>query len=242
MFLRAFRRRVILPPDYPEELTHVLSRIEELTGWNLFERIPPKKNAVSYPLLDALNDLAKSVEFLVRRTVPRKITHYAFRDPLTRVFNRYFLQEQLHFLTRKKENFPVGVIYLDLDDLKYVNDRFGHRIGDLYIQRFASVLRSSIRKGDFVVRIGGDEFLIIIPRANEKIIEKVLRRIERNVRIVNGEFLLPVPLSYSAGWSIWASPEDPFEEALEKADKAMYSSKVGKKHLPADHRTKGSTT
>ena len=242
MFLRAFRRRVILPPDYPEELIHVLSRIEELTGWNLFERIPPEKNTVSYPLLDALNDLAKSVEFLVKRTVPRKITHYAFRDSLTRVFNRYFLQEQLHFLTRKKENFPVGVIYLDLDDLKYVNDRFGHRIGDLYIQRFASVLRSSIRKGDFVVRIGGDEFLIIIPRANEKIIEKVLRRIERNVRIVNGEFLLPVPLSYSAGWSIWASPEDPFEEALEKADKAMYSSKVGKKHLPADHRTKGSTT
>ena len=225
MFLKAFRRRIFLPEDYPEELLSVLNRIEELVGWNFVKRLPSDKATLSRPILEALNDLTDSVEFLVRRVVPRRVSYYAFRDPLTEVFNRHFLQEQLHFFARNRKNFPIGVIYLDLNNLKLVNDRFGHKVGDLYIQRFASVLRSSVRKGDLVVRIGGDEFLIVVPRATEKVINEIVSRVRRNTELVNREEVLPVPLSFSVGWSLWTSPDEPFEEVLEKADRVMYMNK-----------------
>ena len=224
MFQRAFKRHINLPSDYPRELFKVLDRLEELVGWNFVKRIP--EGELSRPLLEAINDLVESVDFLVEKVVPRKITYYAFRDPLTEVFNRHFLYEQLRFFSRRKENFPVGIIYIDLNNLKYVNDKFGHKAGDLYIQQFASVLRSSVRKGDLVVRIGGDEFLIVVPRAKEETLEKILNRIRRNVATVNKETSLPVPLSFAAGWSLWTSPKEPFEEALEKADRMMYLNKL----------------
>jgi len=225
MFQRAFLRRLRLTENYPKELLKVLSRIEEIIGWNFVKRVYSGESALAQPLLDALNDLVESFEFLAKRTVPKRIAYYAFRDPLTEVFNRHFLQEQLHFLSRNRENFPVGIIYLDLNNLKRVNDTYGHKVGDLYIQQFASILRSSVRKGDLVFRIGGDEFLIVVPKANERILNRILRRIVLNTESVNVERELPVPISFSAGWSLWSSPEEPFEEALDRADRMMYLNK-----------------
>ena len=225
MFQRAFLRRLKLPENYPRELLKVLNRIEEVIGWNFVKRIYSDKGTLVQPLFDALNDLVDSFEFLAKRALPKRIVYYAFRDPLTEVFNRHFLQEQLHFLSRNRDNFPVGVIYLDLDDLKKVNDTYGHKVGDLYIQQFASILRSSVRKGDLVFRVGGDEFLILIPKADEQVLNRILCRIVLNTENVNMERELPVPISFSAGWSLWSSPEEPFEEALDRADRMMYLNK-----------------
>ncbi len=228
MFQRAFKRRLKLPRSYPKELLHIMNRVEELVGWNFVKRLPTDGDHLSRPVLEALNDLVESLEFLIKRIVPRKISYYAFRDPLTEVFNRHFLQEQLHFFTMNRKNFPVGVIYLDLDNLKRVNDRFGHKVGDLYIQKFASILRSSVRKGDLIIRLGGDEFLIVVPKAGERQLEEIVERIRLNTELVNRERELPIPISFSAGWSLWASPDEPFEEALERADKMMYLNKFSR--------------
>lgn len=228
MFYRAFLRHLSLPKNYPEELLRVLNRIEELIGWNFVKRINGDGGALTHPLTDALNDLVDSVDFLVKNVVPRKIIYYAFRDPLTEVFNRYFLQEQIHFLSRNRENFPIGLIYLDLDRLKQVNDTFGHRVGDLYIQQFASILRSSVRKGDLVFRVGGDEFLILVPKASERLLNRIIYRIRNNTELVNRTGKLPVPLSFSSGWSLWTSPSEPFEIALERADRMMYLNKFSR--------------
>jgi len=225
MFYRAFLRRLNLPKVYPKELLRLLNRIEELVGWNFVKRVHSGENSLADPLMDALNDLVDSVDFLVKRVVPRRISYYAFRDPLTEVFNRHFLREQLNFLSRNRENFPVGVIYLDLNRLKQVNDVFGHKVGDLYIQQFASVLRSSVRKGDLIFRVGGDEFLILVLRANEKVLNRIVQRIEDNAELVNRSGNLPVPLSFSTGWSLWKSPSESFERALERADRMMYLNK-----------------
>ncbi len=226
MFQRAFLRRLKLPENYPRELLKVLNRIEEVIGWNFVKRIYSDKGTLVQPLFDALNDLVDSFEFLAKRALPKRIVYYAFRDPLTEVFNRHFLQEQLHFLSRNRDNFPVGVIYLDLDDLKKVNDTYGHKVGDLYIQQFASILRSSVRKGDFVFRVGGDEFLVLIPKADEKVLNRILSRIVLNTENVNMEREPPVPISFSAGWSLWSSPEEPFEEVFDRADRMMYLNKL----------------
>jgi len=225
MFYRAFYRHLKLPEGYPEELLRVLNRIEELIGWNFVKRLAGEESRLALPLLNALNDLVDSVDFLIRRVVPRRISYYAFRDPLTEVFNRHFLQEQLRFLSGNRDNFPVGIIYLDLNNLKRVNDIFGHKAGDLYIQRFASVLRSSVRKRDLIFRVGGDEFLIVVPRADEKVLNRIIRRIALNTEAVNRRKELPVPLSFSAGWSLWKSPEESFDKALERADRMMYLNK-----------------
>ncbi len=225
-FLNAFRRRISLK-EKRDDCFLVLGRLEELIGWNFIKRFPPEDREDLQPLFDAFNDLIDSFHFFAELFVPSRIAYYAFRDPLTEVFNRHFLREQINFLKSRKEMFPIGIIYVDMDNLKLINDNFGHKFGDLYIKKLAEVLVSSIRGNDFVVRLGGDEFVIIVTKASEQILEKIANRIKNNIDRFNlnsGKFL-PYPLSVSIGWSLWKSPEDPFERALEEADLKMYENK-----------------
>ena len=91
------------------------------------------------------------------------------------------------------------------------------------------VLKASLRGGDRIFRVGGDEFVVLIPRANEEVMEKIVKRIRNNLEYVNEEEGLNPPLGISLGYSIWNSPEESFSEALDKADKAMYAGKKEKK-------------
>lgn len=90
----------------------------------------------------------------------RRLANKAYHDPLTGIYNRRFLDERMELLLKIKVHFIL--CYMDLDGLKYINDRFGHSEGDRYIRLFADTVKSLFRNTDTFARIGGDEFCIIL--------------------------------------------------------------------------------
>lgn len=136
------------------------------------------------------------------------------RDSLTGIFSRRYGMEQAELLLRKK--LPFSLIYIDLDHLKAVNDREGHQAGDCYLIRFAETLGASLREHDVFARIGGDEFIILLPDCKQ---ETAVKRME-DIR-ARSEF---PPFSYGVTF-VSGDSNVTLEETLQKADMAMYRDK-----------------
>ncbi len=148
----------------------------------------------------------------------------SYRDALTNLYNPRSYQEHMEELTKKK--LPFGLIYIDLNDFKQVNDTYGHDTGDMLLNIVAKRIQNSIREKDKAFRIGGDEFVVVIHGSHDrKFYEGVIARVRENVArdVVIGELTLTA--SISAGYA--RCPEDGtrFEEIVEKADSAMYYNK-----------------
>ncbi|MGE4458080.1 MAG: diguanylate cyclase [Stenotrophomonas sp.] len=105
--------------------------------------------AVGHPVTE-LRDLERRLEFM------------AAHDPLTRLPNRHRLREELDRLLADGTR-PLAVLYLDLDGFKAINDRHGHALGDQVLRETAAGLRQALRHGDFIARVGGDEFVALLP-------------------------------------------------------------------------------
>lgn len=148
----------------------------------------------------------------------------SYRDSLTNLYNPRSYQEHMEELHKKK--LPYGLIFMDLNDFKQVNDTKGHDVGDALLNVVAKRLQNSIREKDRAFRIGGDEFVVVIHgNQDEKFLEGVIERMRQNVArdVVVGEITLKV--SISAGYA--RCPEDgtKFEDVVKKADDAMYENK-----------------
>ena len=233
LFCSAFRRRLTIKrmPRFRTDYFLILSRIEELTAGHAIKRYPHHKNVGLKLIFDAFNDLADSINFQNTMAVPGRIRYYAFKDPLTDTYNRHFLNEQLKILKEKRDMFPIGVLFLDVDNLKAINDELGHAEGDRNIAAFVDALKASLRASDKIFRIGGDEFVVLIPLATPESMEKIVNRINTNLNYVNRVEGMNPPISASAGYAMWHSPSEPFSKVLEVADKAMYSKKKNKHML-----------
>ncbi|MBQ3795673.1 MAG: sensor domain-containing diguanylate cyclase [Butyrivibrio sp.] len=148
----------------------------------------------------------------------------SYRDALTNLENPRSYQEHMEELTNKK--LPYGLVFMDLNDFKKVNDTYGHETGDALLNITAKRLRNSIREKDKAFRIGGDEFVVVLHGAHDKkFYEGVIARMRQNVarEVVIGEVRLNV--SISAGYA--RCPEDgtKLEDVVKKADDAMYYNK-----------------
>jgi len=124
-----------------------------------------------------------------------------------------------------RHGFQVAVVMLDLDHFKLINDTYGHRTGDLVLAEFAARLRAGLRAGDFVVRLGGEEFCVFLAHAaEEQALEaawRLLRAIRlRPVRTAAGE----VQITASAGIAGWRRRES-VESLIDRADQALYEAK-----------------
>lgn len=226
LFLKAFKRRIeVKKRQMPVKMLLILDRIEEITGGCLEEKEKPVKDWDIRAIFEALNELVESINFRVNYVIPQKVKYFAYRDPLTDLYNRHYLREVVNRLTGNGKNFPVGIIFVDMDNLKEINDTLGHKRGDLYLKRLSEVINASVRHSDFVFRLGGDEFLVLVPKLREGALEKIVGRIKKNIEAVNRSEKLNPPLSASIGVSVWKSPKEPFQEALESADFRMYREK-----------------
>ena len=171
-----------------------------------------------------------------------QIRHQAVHDNLTGLANRALFDEELDktVARARRDGSPVTVLFVDLDDFKSVNDRFGHGAGDHVLRTVGARLVSAGRQGDWVARLGGDEFTMLLPGSGPDDAERVAARIREAVRepIEVGTELLQITPSVGAA----CFPDDgtTAEELLRGADRAMYrikhSARVPTELQPAPDR------
>lgn len=148
-------------------------------------------------------------------------------DSLTNVFSRSFLRELLHSeISRAERNKrPLGLLMCDVNNFKAVNDRFGHLMGDYVLAQIASILKACVRGSDYVIRYGGDEFLVILSETDEPGAKIVLNRIREKVAEWDRTNRIgDLSVSLSLGHHQFEPGETP-EQAVSKADAAMYQDK-----------------
>jgi diguanylate cyclase (GGDEF)-like protein/PAS domain S-box-containing protein len=165
-----------------------------------------------------------------RKAAEQRIAHMAQHDTLTNLPNRALLGDRLrHAIAHaRRHNTRMALMYIDLDRFKPVNDTLGHQVGDLLLKAVAKRMQDSVRASDTVARIGGDEFVVLLPAIGD---DRDAMQVAEKVRIaLNEPFDLPgghtVRISSSTGIAIY--PDHATDEiALAKcADDAMYLSKA----------------
>lgn len=207
-----------------------------IAAGNLYVRVPERGPVEVASLARDFNRMADS---LLKRTQELEqnltelqqaqdtIKHMAYHDALTGLPNRHYFEDRLAQALReaRQRNQRMAVLFLDLDRFKFINDTFGHTLGDHVLQQIAHRLETIIRKGDMVARVGGDEFTLLLPDASAEeavgVAERVLQRVREPQEILGRQ------LHITASLGITVFPEDgqDAEALLRNADIAMYKAK-----------------
>ena len=166
----------------------------------------------------------------MRHDTREKIEMMTFVDELTGVYNYRYLEQRLteELQRAKRHNCPLSVIYCDFDNFKLVNDTFGHETGNTVLQRVAQATRSSARGEDFVGRLGGDEFLIVLPQTDSAgaliSAERIKKKLDAMELVAaSGERLDFI--TYSMGVASYPASAETKDDLIGAADEAMYRAK-----------------
>jgi len=161
-----------------------------------------------------------------RKQKEQKLEYLSSHDVLTGLYNRAYFEEALARL-EEKSTLPISILVADVDGLKRINDEFGHSAGDDLLRSAAEILRASFRAQDVVARIGGDEFAVLLPGADEQVAEQLSRRIASNLKRYNlSHPQMPVHLSYGI-----ATATQPLSlvQLFSQADHKMYEHRARKR-------------
>lgn len=151
-----------------------------------------------------------------------QIEEKAIKDNLTGIYNRQYLQRVVSSLNPDLDSF--GIIIIDINSLKCMNDTFGHLYGDLVIKTTAQILKRSIRKSDYVFRYGGDEFIILAIDSSEEDIKTIIKRINNNIIHIWNKSQRNVELTMSIGYAM-SLKGMPINSIIKIADENMYIEK-----------------
>jgi diguanylate cyclase (GGDEF)-like protein len=153
----------------------------------------------------------------------------SLRDPLTGLFNRRYLEEWLdrEVLRAERDRQPIGLMLIDLDHFKQVNDTFGHEAGDLALKDLADYFRRFIRGGDVACRLGGEEFLLVLPEASLAATGLRAEQLRQGIKHLPTTYQgRPVgPLTVSIGVAAFPENGRTTEALLRVADIALYRAK-----------------
>jgi diguanylate cyclase (GGDEF)-like protein/PAS domain S-box-containing protein len=157
-----------------------------------------------------------------RKHTEQELLYLATHDPLTDLPNRQLFNDRLdHALSMAlRNNLHLAIMFLDLDDFKWINDNFGHDKGDKLLKAVAARLRGCVRESDTIARLGGDEFSLILERIPDPI-EKIMRELSHPHRFNGYE----KRVTASIGISFYPEDGDTGDILLQKADEAMYQVK-----------------
>jgi diguanylate cyclase (GGDEF)-like protein/PAS domain S-box-containing protein len=187
-----------------------------------------KVNGEPSRMIGAITDIS------IRKKNQDQINELAFFDQLTNLPNRNYIKDRIYRAINEsiRNKTYSGLIYLDLDDFKNVNDRYGHHAGDILLTEFGKRIQQTIRPKDIIARIGGDEFLILLEQVSstkldatnmlEQIIERIDNSLLEPMHLGNG---INVNIKISSGVVIFGEEVAKFDDILKFADLAMYSAK-----------------
>ena len=147
---------------------------------------------------------------------------YCYRDKLTDLYTKDFFEEELHRLDTERQ-LPLSIIMGDLNGLKLINDSFGHRMGDRAIRMVGKILKDSFRKEDIISRIGGDEFLILLPKTSKETASEIVQNLKTTFSEKTLGFL---PLSVSFGVATKTNIGENIEDTMKRAEDRMYFIKL----------------
>ncbi|MFW5873723.1 MAG: diguanylate cyclase domain-containing protein [Bacillota bacterium] len=162
-----------------------------------------------------------------RKQKEREIEYLSFHDEMTGLYNRRYYENELERLESSRR-MPIAIVIGDVDELKSINDNYGHKSGDKIIKSAAQVLGEVSRSEDVVARMGGDEFAVILPETDAEAAQKYCQRIRNEIDKFNSQNNLPFKLSISIGFSIYHEDSKSLEDVFNQADKQMYVHKKRK--------------
>lgn len=171
----------------------------------------------------------RALELLDEREAARELS---LRDPLTGAYNRRFIETALELFVADaaREDRPLTLMGLDLDGLKRINDTYGHSVGDEVLRDFAYDVREAVRGRDVVARIGGDEFIVVLPGTDKREAVAVAQRLRESMKERNQRWP-ETAVTTSIGIAQWEPGWDAMELVAE-ADSALYEAKrAGRDHV-----------
>ena len=178
------------------------------------------------PVLDDRGQIAGVVlvfrDVTEKREQRKKIEYMSFHDSLTGLYNRRFLEEELHRLDTER-NLPISIIMGDVNSLKLTNDIFGHAFGDMLLERVAEVMRHVCRADDIIARWGGDEFLLLLPKTSLAEAENIANRIKKETY---EQQIRAIKCSISTGCDTKRTMEEDIIQTLNRAEAKMYAAKT----------------
>lgn len=156
-----------------------------------------------------------------RIRLEKELEELSYRDALTGLYNRNYAERKGKEL-EKEFHFPITLIMADCNYLKKVNDRYGHEYGDMYIKRVARILRENLSPENFVIRMGGDEFLLVCQNCSAEMTRMFLPRLKAALNAAKDD-RLPMDVAFGS-YTTEAAPFD-FHTAYHLADREMYQNK-----------------
>ncbi len=188
------------------------------------DEIPIENSAA--PILDRNGNITGVVivfrDCTEKRKAQAEISFLSYHDRLTGLYNRHFFEEALIKLDAKSY-FPLSLAMLDVNGLKLTNDAFGHQMGDQLLQIVAQTINHICRETDIISRIGGDEFILLLPKTDYSETEAIIGRIYRELEQIK---LNDIVISVSAGWETKSSNEQSIMDIYAKAEENMYRKKL----------------
>ncbi|MCL7960799.1 MAG: diguanylate cyclase, partial [marine benthic group bacterium] len=235
-------------------LTQVVHDIDKLDDEAYIPGVPGARSEVAVPLLadgliigvfnaesvevrafsdehvQTLTVIARQAAEVIRSAqLLEETRRLAITDALTGLFNRRHFNQQLEENVRRATRYdePLALVFLDVDHFKSVNDKFGHQAGDRCLQALARTLRESVRDSDQIARIGGEEFAILLIRADRELALSIAERLRTRIDdlILEEDPPLPVDLTASLGVAFFREDGNDPKSLMRSADRALYTAK-----------------
>lgn len=198
----------------------VISKYVEIDGKPYVMELINQMNADAVMDEDGRNELIKQLSGYNREL---------YTDALTGIYNRRYYEERI-----RNSNMSAGVAMIDLDDFKIYNDTFGHDAGDLVLTTVVGIIKDNVRRTDMLIRMGGDEFLLVMPDIGEQAFADKLNQIQEKVHSSKVPGYSQLRISVSIG-GVLSGLGNTVEQAIRKADQFMYQAKTCKNMVVTEH-------